>query len=187
MEVQNKFDGSSYEFTKTKLSKLVLANIEDAEFILSLRENPDLNKFISYVDSNIEKQTQWLVNYKKRECIRTKFYFIIKDINNEDLGTVRLYDFQTGSFCWGSWVVNPNAPRKTAIESALNVYEFAFNVLGFSQSHFDVRNENLKVIEFHKRMGAKVIKSDSLDTYFVFEKSAYEITRDTYNQFFHGD
>ncbi|MBO1256333.1 GNAT family N-acetyltransferase [Alteromonas sp. 5E99-2] len=184
METQNKFDCSSYEFARTKLSKLVLAKTEDAKFILSLRENTNLNKFISYVDSDIEKQTQWLSNYKNRERVRAEFYFIIKGMGNESLGTVRLYDFQTGSFCWGSWVVNPGSPRKAAIESALNVYEFAFYVLGFSQSHFDVRNENVKVIEFHKRMGAKVIKSNDLDTFFILKKEEYEATRDTYKKFF---
>lgn len=184
MVAQNKFDGSAYEFTKTNTTKLSIANIDDAEFILSLRENKLLNRFISNVDSDVEKQKQWLINYKKREEIRSEFYFIIKDMNDKSLGTVRIYDFQRGSFCWGSWVVNLDSPRKTAIESALNVYEFAFGILGFYKSHFNVRNDNLKVINFHKRMGAKVVSSDNLDTYFIFTKKAYEKTIDSYKMFF---
>lgn len=174
---------NSYEFTACKNSKLSIANIDDAEFIMSLRQNPSLNKYISHVDTDVDKQKQWLVDYKKREEKRTEFYFIIKDLSDKKLGTVRLYDFQTGSFCWGSWVVTPNAPRKTAIESALNVYEFAFYVLGFSKSHFNVRNENVKVINFHKRMGAEEINSNDLDTFFIFTIENYQNKRASYKQF----
>jgi RimJ/RimL family protein N-acetyltransferase len=174
---------NSYEFKACKNSKLSIVNIDDAEFIVSLRQNPSLNKYISYVDTNVDKQKKWLLDYKKREERRVEFYFIIKDMSDKRLGTVRLYDFQTGSFCWGSWVIAPNSPRKTAIESALNVYEFAFYVLGFLKSHFDVRNENVKVVNFHKRMGAEVVRSNELDTYFTFRREQYEKTRERYEQF----
>jgi len=183
MKVKSNFHLDSYEFSAAKSSKLSIVNLDDAEFILSLRVNPALNKYISQVDTDVEEQRKWLIGYKKREARRAEFYFIIKDQNNDKLGTVRLYDFQNGSFCWGSWVIKPDSPSKTAIESALNVYEFAFNVLRFSQSHFEVRNENTKVIKFHKRMGAKEINSDDLETFFILEKKQYEITRVRYEQF----
>jgi len=148
--------------------------------------NSNLNEFVSKVEGDLSKQKEWLVNYKKREEKREEFYFIIKDLDYKPLGTVRVYDFKSGSFCWGSWMVNPNSPRKTAIESALAVYEFAFYTLGFSQCHFDVRNDNVKVINFHKRMGATEIKSNDLDTFFIFTKSQYEETKPRYSAFLKG-
>lgn len=165
---------------------LTLADVSDAEFILSLRQNEGLNRFVSQVSSDLTKQQDWLRNYKKRESVRSEFYFIIRDLEMNPLGTVRVYDFQSGSFCWGSWMVSPESPRKTAIESALCVYEFAFYQLGFKQSHFDVRNKNEKVIKFHKRMGAKEINSDDLDTFFIYKKEYYESVREKYNSFFNN-
>ena len=60
------------------------------------------------------------------------------------------------SFCWGSWLIKEDAPKTTAIESSLQIYEFGFYSLGF-----DVRKGNDKVIAFHQRFGAKIIFSIS--------------------------
>jgi RimJ/RimL family protein N-acetyltransferase len=177
------FNIESYEFSATKNSKLSIIKIDDAKFILSLRENPELNRYLSQVDSDLEKQREWIAIYKKREADRLEFYFIIKDMNNKSLGAVRLYDFQPSSFCWGSWIIKPDSPRKTAIESAINIYEFAFEVLGFSQSHFDVRNKNINVINFHKRMGAQIVKSNELDTFFIMTKDAYTKSKQDLQEF----
>lgn len=182
-KAKTNFKIESYEFSATKNSKLSIVKINDAEFIISLRENPELNKYLSQVDSDVEKQQEWIANYKKREAERLEFYFIIKDMNNKSLGTVRLYDFQLGSFCWGSWIIKPGSPRKTAIESAINIYEFAFEVLGFCQSHFDVRNKNVNVINFHLRMGAQIVKSNEVDTYFIMTKAAYTKSKQDLKQF----
>lgn len=154
MENSNRFQGD-IKFATCKNIVLTLAEMNDAEFILSLRQSELLNRYVSQVSPDIDAQRKWLKTYKKREAIRAEFYFIIRDRNMSPLGTVRLYDFQRGSFCWGSWIVKPDAPMKTATESALSVYEFAFYTLGFKKAHFDVRNENEKVIKFHTRMGAE--------------------------------
>lgn len=159
---------------------LTCAKVEDAEFILSLRNDEKLNRFVSKVSPELSKQRQWLEEYKKREAVFSEFYFIIRDLNMKPLGTVRLYDFQSNSFCWGSWMVSSEGPRKTAIESAICVYEFAFYDLGFKRSHFDVRNENKKVIAFHKRMGAKEVRRDDQDSFFIYEIEEYEKIRDKY-------
>lgn len=180
---KSSFKIEPYEFSITKNSKLSIANIDDAKFIISLRENPSLNKYLSQVESDVEKQRKWLIEYKKREANRSEFYFIIKELDGNNLGTVRLYDFQLNSFCWGSWIIDPNSPRKTAIESAINIYEFAFSRLGFSRSHFDVRNENIKVINFHKRMGARIEKANELDTYFTITKEDYEESKKNFTEF----
>lgn len=182
-ETNQNFDGSNFEFSACKNSKLALAIESDAEFILSLRLNPELNRHVSRVEANLQGQIEWLRNYKEREARRTEFYFIIKDHQDKKLGTVRLYDFRAESFCWGSWMVMPGSPRKTAIESALNVYEFAFYTLGFNASHFDVRNDNVRVIGFHERMGAEMTSSNELDSFFSFTKEVYEMTKNRYASF----
>ena len=157
--------------------------IEDAEFIYNMRQNQNKTKYLSRVTGTVESQKEWIKNYKQREEEKKEFYFVIESKDERKLGLVRMYDFQDNSFCWGSWLIKEDAPKSTAIESALQIYEFGFYSLGFEKSHFDVRKENDKVIAFHQRFGAKIIDEDELNYFFNFEKSDYEITKEKYKRY----
>lgn len=63
------------------------------------------------------------------------------------------------------------------------VYDFAFYELGFAQSHFDVRKDNLKAVAFHKRFGAIIINEDDEDYYFKFTLEDYVKMRKKYAKF----
>lgn len=156
---------------------------DDAEFIFFMRQNEDKTKFLSRVHGTISDQRNWIKNYLQREEKKQEFYFVIESKKNEKMGLVRLYDFQKESFCWGSWLIKEGAPQTTAIESALQIYEFAFYKLGFERSHFDVRKGNEKVIAFHQRFGAKIVDEDELDYFFNFEKKDYEIIKEKYKRY----
>ena len=156
---------------------------EDAEFIYNMRQNQNKTKFLSKVTGTVDSQKEWIKNYKQREEEKKEFYFVIESKDKRKLGLVRMYDFQDNSFCWGSWLIKEDAPKSTAIESALQIYEFGFYSLGFEKSHFDVRKENDKVIAFHQRFGAKIIDEDELNYFFNFEKSDYEITKEKYKRY----
>ena len=156
---------------------------KDAEFIYTMRKNQDKTKYLSKVTGSVESQKEWINNYKTREEEQQEFYFVIESKDEEKLGLVRMYDFKDNSFCWGSWLIKEDAPKTTAIESALQIYEFGFYGLGFEKSHFDVRKGNDKVIAFHQRFGAKIVDEDELDYFFNFEKSDYEITKEKYKRY----
>ncbi|MFA0557969.1 MULTISPECIES: GNAT family N-acetyltransferase [unclassified Vibrio] len=152
-----------------------LATLDDAEFILSLRNNSQLNKHLSRTSADISSQKQWLSDYKKREDAKKEYYFIINRLDGVPIGTVRLYDFlnERNSFCWGSWILNSDKTRTSAIESALLVYEFAFKHLDFENCHFDVRKDNKSVIRFHEKFGAKIVSESEFDYYFEYSKPCY--------------
>ena len=168
---------------KGKNINLKTVEIEDAEFIFSMRQNESKTKFLSKVSGDIETQKEWIINYKQRENQKKEFYFVIESKNSEKLGLVRMYDFQNNSFCWGSWLIKEDAPKTTAIESALQIYEFGFYNLGFEKSHFDVRKGNAKVTAFHQRFGAKIVDENELDYFFNFEKNEYEIIKEKYKRY----
>jgi RimJ/RimL family protein N-acetyltransferase len=157
--------------------------VTDAEFIYSMRQNEAKTKYLSKVRGTTEAQKEWIVNYKQREEDKKEFYFVIESKDDEKLGLIRMYDFKENSFCWGSWMIKDNAPKTTAIESALQVYEFGFYNLGFEKSHFDARKGNDKVIAFHQRFGAKIADEDELDYFFNFEKKDYEVTKEKYKRY----
>lgn len=157
--------------------------VTDAEFIYSMRQNQEKTKYLSKVTGTIESQIKWIKSYKEREKEQKEFYFVIESKDEEKFGLVRMYDFKGDSFCWGSWLIKENAPKTTAIESALQIYEFGFYKLDFKKSHFDVRIGNDKVIAFHQRFGAKIVSEDELDYFFNFEKIDYQITKEKYKKY----
>lgn len=157
--------------------------IDDADFIYEMRQNQDKNKYLSKIIGTVESQKEWIKNYKQRENEKKEFYFVIESKNEEKLGLVRMYDFKDKSFCWGSWLIKEDAPKTTAIESALQIYEFAFYKLSFDKSHFEVQKGNDKVVAFHKRFGAKIVNENEKEVFFNFEKTDYEITKEKYKRY----
>ena len=138
------------------------ANKDDAEFILQLRTDPVKGKYLSHTSSALNVQVAWLEKY---ENDNTQVYFIIEDKNGERFGTIRLYDKNEDSFCWGSWILREGRPSGFAMESALMVYYFALSI-GFNKSHFEVRKNNESVWQFHERFGAvRVAETDEDYTY----------------------
>lgn len=159
-----------------KSIRLRLVEPSDAEFILKLRLDERYNNFLSKVDNNIESQRRWIKNYKKDEAEKRQFYFIIERLDGSPCGTVRIYDLTAESFCWGSWILNENKTRYAAIESALLVYQYGFDILGFRKCHFDVMKGNSKVVDFHKKFGAVIVSEDDNNHYFEITKEGVDKT-----------
>ncbi|MCX2898889.1 GNAT family N-acetyltransferase [Pseudomonas mandelii] len=161
----------------SKTIKLRLVEEVDAEFIISLRTNVAYNTHLSGVSDDINAQIQWIKDYKKDELSRTQFYFIIERNDGVRCGTVRIYDIKADSFSWGSWILNEEKTRYSAIESAFLVYSFGFDNLGFKKSHFEVRKGNEKVISFHKKMGAQYVGETEHEYLYEITKQAIEASR----------
>jgi RimJ/RimL family protein N-acetyltransferase len=162
--------------------QLVLRNAEvaDAEFILSLRTDPQKSRHLSQVSGALQDQIDWLARYALGS---DQAYFIIEDRAGERLGTVRLYDAQGDSFCWGSWILKDGRPSGAAIESALMVYAYAIDQLGFRAAHFDVRVENEGVWSFHERFGAVRVRSTDLDHFYTLGLDAIRASFQRYARF----
>lgn len=159
------------------------ARVADAEFIIGLRLQQHKTKYLSPVEDDLDKQRDWLGKYQEKERNGLEYYFVIESKSSEKLGLVRVYDLQPDSFCWGSWLIKDDAPKTTAIESALLVYEFGFGELGYKQAHFDVRKGNDRVIAFHQRFGAKVTREDELNYYFIYKIDDYLTVKQKYKRY----
>lgn len=157
---------------KSRTIRIRFVEESDAEFILKLRLDEKYNNFLSGVNPDVLAQKEWIKRYKNDEVEKKQFYFIIERNDGVPCGTVRIYDIKDESFCWGSWILNEDKTRYSALESAFLVYQFGFNELGLKKSHFEVRKGNEKVISFHKKMGAIKIAEDELNEYFNISKEA---------------
>ena len=170
---------------QTRHIYLRLITQSDVDLLLDLRLNQNLNKYLNQVDDDKEQQLNWLKIYKQREVNGTDFYFVIVDKKLGEIGLVRVYDidYANKSFTWGSWIIKEeNRPKYAAIESALLVYEFAFNELNLSLAKFVVDNNNLGVIKFHNRFGAKYLFTDEVNNNFELSKTLYIQLK--YNQYY---
>lgn len=156
------------------------ATINDAAFILALRTDDEKSRYLSATAADLNKQIAWLSRYAEQE---DQAYFIIETMVGESLGTVRLYDAQGDSFCWGSWILKKGAPQNAAIESALMVYAYAIDCLKFQAAHFDVRKGNESVWRFHERFGAARIGATEMDYLYGIDSEMIWQARKKYNKF----
>lgn len=133
-------------------------NENDAVFILKLRTDENLGRWIHSTENDVEKQKQWLREYKKRERKGEDYYFIFfKD--GMPVGLNRMYHIVNTTFTTGSWIFDKEAPVECSIAASIMVRELAFEQLGFTFEHaFDgVHVNNKKVIRFNHMMGLKDI------------------------------
>jgi len=155
------------------------ATVTDAEYIISLRTDNKKSRYLSKTSHEIDRQRIWLDKYTNND---DQVYFIIEHLS-KPIGTVRLYDAIGNSFCWGSWILQDDSPLHAAIESALMVYSYAIDHLGFSASHFDVRKENEKVWRFHERFGARRISETELDYFYTLDIQSIIASCSRYSKF----
>jgi RimJ/RimL family protein N-acetyltransferase len=155
------------------------ATVDDADFILSLRTDQEKSRYLSTTSSDSNKQRLWLESYSVAD---DQAYFII-EFNSEPIGTVRLYDARQNSFCWGSWILKAGSPTQAAIESALMVYAYAVDHLGFRAAHFDVRKGNESVWQFHERFGARRISETNIDYFYKLDFQSIKASCARYSKF----
>jgi RimJ/RimL family protein N-acetyltransferase len=155
------------------------AQESDAELILSLRTNARKGLHLSATSSDVEAQRSWLRQYA---AAIDQAYFIIEN-RGEPIGTIRLYDARGNSFCWGSWIIADGQPAHVALESALMVYAYALDHLGFSAAHFDVRKANERVWAFHERFGAVRTDANEQDFFYVIEEQSIKASIHRYRRF----
>ena len=146
----------------------------DAKFILELRTDPVKGAYLSHTSQQLADQEEWLLAYAQSV---NQAYFIIENLDAVAIGTVRLYDALANSFCWGSWILKSSAPPFFAIESALMVYDYAIEHLGFSRAHFDVRRGNESVWRFHERFGAVRVAETEEDYFYEISLVSIQAAR----------
>lgn len=156
---------------------LRLVQEDDAEFILSLRTNNALNKYISATSDNIEDQINWIRDYKTREQSGHEFYYITEDKQGNRYGTIRLYNFDEHSFEIGSWVFLTNSPIGMAVKAQFIGFETGFDYLKSEFCRLEIRKKNKSVVNYIKDFNATIISEDELNYYFILTKENFLIRR----------
>lgn len=152
---------------------LRLVTHEDADYILSLRSDPQYNRYLSETTGDIEDQKAWISTYKAREAAGLEYYYVIERLDGLRCGVVRLYEITKETFTWGSWILDGNKPPKAALESAVLSFGIGFEKLGIEIANIDSRIENQHAIAFYRRLGVTQLRQDECDIFFEYSRTQY--------------
>jgi RimJ/RimL family protein N-acetyltransferase len=153
-----------------KYINLRTAEPSDAEFILSLRLDEKLSRYLKPTDPSVVKQKIWIAEKIKQP---NDYHMIIELKDGKRLGVVALYDINNDVFEWGRWLIVPNSPIYVLIESCFLVYDFAFNTLGLNSTKSKVRKSNKSVLKFHLNYGADIQKEDDKYVHITYHKNDF--------------
>lgn len=152
----------------------------DAEFIVRLRTDPRLSRFIHDTDSDVEKQREWIRNYKVREAEGKEYYFVISH-NDISAGLIRIYNIHDKIFTVGSIIMDKDAPFHCVLAATIMAKEVAFEILDMElEDTFDgVHVDNKQVIKLSLSWGKKEYRrfQDVKGEYI-----AYRLTKEDYLQ-----
>lgn len=163
----------SSEFTFERFGLRVrLVNELDTDFILSLRTNKSLSRFLHQTENDREKQIEWLQIYKQREEEGRDYYFIYF-YKDKPVGVNRIYNIFDYYGTIGSWICAPDNYPEISMATYILMFDILFEFLQLNLTVFDVRKENKPVWKLHKRLGALNIGESDIDYYFSIDKNTY--------------
>lgn len=123
----------------------------DAPFILSLRGDPVLSRFLHSTPADLERQREWLAQYYQRTG---DWYFVIERVTDgQPEGLVSLYDLSAEGRTaeWGRWILRGGS--LAAVESAWLIYRCAFERLDLIEVYCRTVAINEPVVSFHNSCG----------------------------------
>lgn len=156
--------------------KCRLATEEDSAFIISLRTNDKLSKYLHHTDDDLEKQKEWMRNYELRRAVGEDYYFLYT-FNDKPFAVNRISNITNISATGGSWLCVPGTYPEVSIASLILMRDIIFEVLEKDFDLFDVQVGNTQVRKLHLKMGAKKIGETGNQENFSLSKIDYFIKR----------
>ncbi len=129
--------------------------VEDAEFIVSIRTDPELGRFLYATARDASAQRRWIEQYLER--VGDDYFIIERLATGEREGTIALYEIDGGRRRaeWGRWVVRKGS--MAALESASLIYRVAFEQLGLDEVYCRTTAENVGTVSFHESCGLETV------------------------------
>lgn len=171
----------------TKKVYLVNIGLKDAKYILKLRLNKNLAKYLNKTSRSVDLQKKWLKEYLKRNLQKKEYYFKFQIKNKKkftNIGLGRIIDLGRKNFSFGSWIIEEGFSKLLSIECVLSMYKFAFEKLKYKNNKMWMDKRNKKIILFHEAMGAKKEKSDKTQVYYNFNYKNYITIKSRFIYFF---
>lgn len=162
---------SKFQLTRYGVS-VRLADVEDSNFILSLRTDGYLSRFLHQTNPDLEEQRKWMSLYKLRELKGEDYYFIYFK-EGIPFGLNRIYDIHDNIGTGGSWICKPGTDVEDSMASLLIMRDIMFEILKLDYDKFDVRKLNKKVQKVNLLLGAEKVGETDLDYLYSLSREIY--------------
>jgi RimJ/RimL family protein N-acetyltransferase len=126
--------------------------MEDAAFIVWLRNLEYVQGKVGDSASDIPGQQVWLEAYFRREG---DYYFIVETLGGIPLGTHSLYGLSDGVAELGRWVIRPGV--QAAVPSHMVNFKIAFERLGLKALRNATVSTNRPVISISRKFGFREV------------------------------
>ena len=128
--------------------------VSDAEFMVRLRKDETLSRFLNETSGVVMDQQNYIRSYFSKE---DDVYFIVERRDNAaPQGMIAIYDIKDGRAEWGRWILQEGS--LAAIESAYLIYVAAFEFLKLDTVYCRTVQENQKVVSFHESCGLQTAR-----------------------------
>lgn len=124
------------------------ADIEDAEFTLSLRQNPLLTQYLPKLDISMEQQKAWISSQREKDG---DYFFVVRTLEGTPIGTVSIYDLQGDTSESGRLALIGDSFQN--IEASLLLFRFAFDIVGLKKVTGYIVDGNKRADRFNKQFG----------------------------------
>lgn len=161
-----------------------LVNESDVDFILSLRTDKELTKYIHPTEESRENQLNWIKNYKLREAEGREYYFIFF-YNGEPVGLNRVYNRSELYATSGSWLCKPGIEDWIPIAINFTFNDILFEILDIKLVVCDVRINNKKVNKYHVLIGDQKIYQSDIDNFYYRTVDTFVPKRDKFVKLYH--
>ena len=132
-----------------KYVNLRSVDTEYAAFTLSLRQDPELTKYLPKLDITVDQQRNWITKQREKEG---DYFFVIMDKGNNRIGVIGIYDIKNGQGETGRIAIKGNSFQ--SIEAQLLSFDFAFDELGLEKTVNYVYSDNVHATRFSQLFGS---------------------------------
>lgn len=137
-----------------KYVNLRSVSVEDAEFTLKIRQDPEFTQYLPPINITLEQQCQWISKQREK---KDDYFFVVLDKAGNKIGTLGVYDISDNTAEMGRLTMKGNPLQ--SIEAQLLVFDFGFNYLDLDKVLSFVYAENKTALRFTSQFGA--IQSES--------------------------
>lgn len=140
------------ELIEGKFVNLRIAEVDDAEFTLSARQNQEKNKYIPQINISLEQQKNWIEKQiQSDDC----YFFVVERKNGELIGTFSLYDINGDKAESGRLVMLGN--QMESLETGVLFFNFGFGSARMKEIRAEIDKENNAAVGFSSRLGGDLI------------------------------
>lgn len=161
---------------KGKKVFLRTADVEDANYTYSIRQNKKKTEFVHSLTGGIKQQEKWIQGQIESE---NSLFLLITDENGQSIGTYGIYeiDFDSKTAELGRAMLNGNPIQN--LEALFLVHECAFYSLGIEMLYTDVFKDNTAAVGVNKQFGGEILE-ETFNEEFSKVNIRFAITKESY-------